>query len=197
MISGKIDLSGLEHLQAKLRGVVDLDRRANVKPVLDALGALIVEDNRAGVMAGKDKDGNPMPPLRYRDGKGRATKYRPKSFGKGRRGLNEANLTAAQYRRLTGPRLAPRKGNSRVIHNLKVRKAIREKTPNGIRWIVSAAWINVVSAKGRPFLTAHFDGKGRLPKYDLRGVRPDGMREAREIWVRWAHAAIRQQMRGR
>jgi hypothetical protein len=202
MIRGEVDLSGLDRLQSRLRNAVDVTKRANVQPVLRALGAVIVEDNRAGVLAGTDKDGQPMPPLRYRNGAGRKTRFRKEGFGKGskrRFADNPANdnLTNSQYRRLTGPRLAPRRAQSRSIKNLRLRVPILERTATGTRWVVSAAWVDVVSKKGVPFLAAHFNGRNRLPKYDLRGVRPAGMRKARELWIRWARAAIQQTLQGK
>jgi hypothetical protein len=202
MIRGEVDLSGLDRLQSRLRAAVDVTKRADVRPVLRALGAVIVEDNRAGVLSGRDMNDQPMPPLRYRNGRGRRTAYRNEGFGKGRRrrfadNPPGDNLTASQYRKLTGPRLAPRRADSRIIRNLRLRVPIFERTPTGNRWVVSAAWVDVVSKKGVPFLNAHFNGRNRLPKYDLRGVRPAGMRKARELWIRWARAAIQQALQGK
>jgi hypothetical protein len=201
MISGRVDLSGLERLTRRLNQAVDLTKRSDVRPVLDALGRVIVEDNRAGVLSGKDKNDKPMPPLRYRNGQGRATRYRSENFGKGskrRFASNPSgdNLTTAQYRKLTGPRLAPRRAQSRIIKNLRLQTPTFARSAAGGTWTVSAAWVGVVSKKGKPFLKAHFDGANRLPQYDLRGVRPEGMRKARELWIRWARAAIRANLQG-
>lgn len=196
MIRGEVNLSGLDKLQTRLRSLVDVTRRPNVRAILNDLGKVIVEDNRAGVLSGTDKDGQPMPPLRYRNGRGRQTKYRRERFGAGRAKRLD-NLTTSEYRRLTGPRLAPRRAESRIVRNLRLRTPIFERTANGSRWVVSAAWVDVLSRKGVPFLRAHFDGRNRLPKYDLRGVRPAGMRKARELWIRWARAAVQQALQGK
>jgi hypothetical protein len=196
VIRGQVDMRGLDALTRKLRGLVDVTDRKNMTGILDDLGKVIIEDNRRGVLSGLDMDGKPMPPLRYRNGKGKPTKYRPKRFGSGRSGLRGDNLTTAEYQKLTGPRLAPRRAESRVIRNLKLIRPIFERTTNGSRWVVSAQWFDVKTDKGQPILPWHFNGEGRNPRYDLRGVRPEGMRTARFLLIRWARAAIRRQLQG-
>ena len=90
------------------------------------------------------------------------------------------NLSTRQYKRLSGPPLAPRREASRVISNLRTRHRVQ-----GGALVVEGFWDDVVSAKGRPFLHAHFTGTNNLPRRDLRGVRPAGMRLARAIVREW------------
>lgn len=156
---------------------------------------IIVEDNRKGVLAGLDKDGNKMADVTYRSGKGKRTAARKgKSFGeqsgeyKGRGfGMQggshlNGNLSTKEYQQLTGPPLAPRRTESRVITNL-----VTDSNPiSQGHWQAIGYWKQVVSVKGRSFLPAHFNGSGRLPVRDLRGVRPWGMGEARKAVRAWA-----------
>ena len=99
------------------------------------------------------------------------------------------NLTSAQYRLLGGPPLAPRDQFSRVITNLKVTIG---GPPNGSpNWYAEGAWDEVVNVQGQPFLKFHFDGTGRLPRRDLRGVRPQGVAKAIDALRNWAKDAVR------
>ena len=99
------------------------------------------------------------------------------------------NLTSAQYRLLGGPPLAPRDQFSRVITNLKVTIG---GPPNGSpNWYAEGAWDEVVNVQGQPFLKYHFDGTGRLPRRDLRGVRPQGVAKAIDALRNWAKDAVR------
>lgn len=193
----------LQPIKAKVDKVANLGM-AELQPLGYELEKVVVEDNRRGVLAGLDKDGNPLAPTTYRGslaGKARA-RAAGKGFGtvntpafKGFDGgagpiLANGNLTAAEYKRLDGPPLAPRRERSRVITNLRTRHQWDGQTLQ-----VQGAWLDVVSAKGVPFLAAHFEGlatgRGRrtkLPIRDLRGVRPWGRQRAREVvraWVRW------------
>jgi hypothetical protein len=52
-------------------------------------------------------------------------------------------------------------------------------------------WEEVVSRDGRPFLHYHFDGTGRLPRRDLRGVRPAGVARALEALKAFGKDMIR------
>lgn len=179
------------------------------------VAAVMVEDNRAGVLSGVDKNGTPAPALRYRGGSGTPTAFRAGSdptFGlaarltkTGRRqrirfkGLStfqkmdmrfrqfvlpNNNLPTWRYQQLTGPRLAPRGEESRSISNYK------PLNPPGVwsngKLVVTCAWVDIVSAKGKPFFRAHLKGANGLPKYDLAGVRPNGKRLARLAARDWA-----------
>lgn len=161
-----------------------------------ALQKVVVEDNRAGVLAGLDRNGAPLAAVTYRTGGGVRARFRSvksadfgtttrrfKGFTRYSRPqsgiLPNNNLTTSLYKRLTGPPLAPRREASRVITNLVTRFNVDGSTLH-----VEGAWADVVDRKGRPFLRYHFDGIGQK-KRDLRGVRPAGMRLAREIVKEW------------
>lgn len=194
-----------ESLRAGLGSIID--RAGSVASIADHAGPLmerwervIEEDNRQGVLAGLDKDGNPAPPLRYRP-KGNALKLtaaqRLGQRGNKRRGQYMGsgpaasgwnnNLSTSEYRRLDGPRLAPRRQFSRVITNL-----VTDHGRDGNVWFAEGSWLDVVSRKGIRFLRFHFDGSSRLPKYDLRGVRPAGKAKLLESLVAWAKLEIRE-----
>ena len=193
-----VDLTGLERLIARVKRLAD----PNPRPLMIAWMKIIEEDNRRGVLAGLDKDGNPMAPVTYRPKPAprkltanQRNKANPRSragifagFGASLAGANN-NLTSAEYRRLDGPPLAPRRQFSRVITNLRL--AFEEPAANSGRWVAYGAWDEVASAKGVKFLPFHFDGTGRLPKRDLRGVRPEGREKARKALIAWASDQIR------
>jgi hypothetical protein len=161
-------------LDERLRALEQFDPA----PVLDQWAPMIYEGNRRGVLAGLDGHDVAMPPLKYRTGAGKATRKRKAGMygtataaktgaGLFASGLHD-NLTRAEYEALTGPRLAPRKEQSRVIKNLEVHW---HQLGDGV-WEVVGAWFQVISTKGVPFLPFHFNGEGHNPKYDLRPVRP-------------------------
>lgn len=193
-----VDLSGLDNLISRVKSL----ERMNVKPLMDHWMILIANDNRKGVLAGTDKDGNAMAPVKYRP-KGEAVKTTAAQrngakanatksgvfggLGRHAAGLNN-NLTPAEYRKLSGPPLAPRGAFSRVITNLQTDYA---PSSDGTIWTAWGAWVDVVSAKGVKFLGAHFNGVNRLPKRDLRGVRPEGRALARKALIAWASGEIR------
>jgi hypothetical protein len=156
---------------------------------------IIVEDNRKGVLAGQDKDGTPMKPVTYRP-KGAPTKAKksgPRGIFAGHgphaAGLHN-NLTSAEYRKLSGPPLAPRGSSSRVITNLFTQHG---RDPAGRNaWFAEGAWFEVVSTKGVQFLPFHFNGQGLLPVRDLRGVRPWGRQRAVSALQVWAAKLLEQ-----
>ena len=165
----------LSKLSLMLRGLGDPD----LSPAMIQWEKTIVEGNRRGVLSGVDGYNQPFPPLKYRMGKGRRTAMRRGKFfgtvkhehqiGPLAAGLH-GNLTTAEYQQLTGPRLAPRRDGSRVITNLHTQHG---RDGAGGNWFAEGAWFDVVSVKGVPFLGAHFKGRNRLPKYDLRPIRPE------------------------
>jgi hypothetical protein len=57
-----VDLSGLDRLIRRFRALGDLD----ASELMRSWERIIDEDNRKGVLAGTDKDGNPMAPVTYR-----------------------------------------------------------------------------------------------------------------------------------
>src|SRR4051812_23494719 len=153
----EISWLGFDALSKKLARLADPD----CSPLMETWERIIVEDNRKGVLEGTDSDGAPMPPLRYRGGtvgkpKGR-TKNRGVTSGTLKTGTG-ANLTTAEYRQLTGPRLAPRREESRVIANLHTGHG--RDPADQFRWFAVGAWYDVVSKKGVPFLKFHFNGMG-------------------------------------
>lgn len=191
----KTDFSGLDRLQAKLNEI----RKADARPLMVSWMKIIEDDNRKGILAGLDKDGNPMDPVKYRP-------RTPKKLTKAQRndqragikrgifagigshpaGLNN-NLTPGEYRQLAGPPLAPRRQFSRVITNLKT-----WFYPNGPGANTAEGyWDQVVNTKGVSFLGFHFRGKGRLPRRDIHGVRPEGREKARKAAVNWMLDVIR------
>lgn len=182
MIELKVEWPEYSRVDEQLRALEEFDPL----PLLERWRDIITEGNRRGVLSGLDGHDQPMPVLKYRDGKAKKTGNRKAgNFGTNRHettghgpfatGLHD-NLTSAQYQELTGPRLAPRREASRVIKNLETE--IRYQSDTGL-WEVVGAWRAVVSADDFPFLPVHFDGlrAGRgagfvMPKYDLRPVRP-------------------------
>lgn len=204
----RIDLSGLGRLREPLRRLGSPSDGA-----LSVLGLawakVIDDDNRRGVLAGLDRHGNPMEPVKYRPvttlSVRRPTAQQKNNPRKGARrgafsgfgpraaGLHN-NLTSREYRRLAGPPLAPRGAFSRVITNLKTRFGRR----GAFRFETVGYWDEVVSTKGVPFLMAHFQGlrtgrKGsvRLPVRDLRGIRPPGRTRAFTALRAWAIDLLR------
>jgi hypothetical protein len=194
-----VDLSGLDRIQARLRKIADPD----ATPLMATWMRIIDDDNRRGVLAGLDMNGNPMVPVMYRPktpggvkltveqrlGQAPNTKRgRYSSFGSIANGLNN-NLTSAQYRLLNGPALAPRGQFSRVITNLLTDYDDSKRLQG--KWEAWGYWDGVVSVKGVPFLAFHFDGEGHLPIRDLRGLRPAGKTLALDELRKWAFDMVR------
>lgn len=193
--------TGYDALIARLGVIADPDPTS----MLLEWEQIIEADNRKGVLAGLDKDDQPMIPVTYRP-RGlskravravkRATKRaRAKNaqrgffsgYGPASQGLHN-NLPHAAYLRLLGPPLAPRGANSRVITNLFTEH--RQTGQN--MWEATGSWKEVVDTKGQPFLHGHFQGlytgknqSIKLPKRDLRGVRQWGRAEAMKAMNRW------------
>lgn len=197
---------GFERLNRRLSAIANIGDHA--RDLMEHWERIIEADNREGVLSGTDKDGNPEAPLRYR-GQRRvgekwsklttaqrlgqnANKRRGEYMGHGpaSSGLHN-NLSSGEYRRLNGPRLAPRRQFSRIITNL-VTASGREPGVSPAVWFAEGAWLDVVSRKGVRFLRFHFDGEGRLPKYDLRGVRPAGRKRMIDALHEWAKLQIRE-----
>ena len=186
---------GFDALSRKLKKL----ERPDAAPLMSLWVDIIIEDNRKGVLAGQDKDGNPMIPVTYRGmDKPKSARSRNKAnlgtttgefkgFGPLKGGLH-GNMTGGEYRKLTGPPLAPRGADSRVIANLRGQHST-QVGPSG-QWVAEAAWDQVVSPTGYSFLPVHFNGKplgknGPKRRRDLRGVRPWGMRQARLALNTW------------
>lgn len=197
-------------LTEKLQSLAVID----ATPLMVTFCNLIVQDNRTGVLAGLDKDGNPLADVKYRpiissagplSARGRSDREKQlrhrqkpnrlrdllfRGAGSHESGENN-NLTSSEYRRLDGPPLAPRYQFSRVISNLKVAYAPLNPEPGNTHWEAWGYWDEVVDRDGRPFLHYLFDGTGRMPARDLRGVRPEGLEKARAAASAWFRDYIR------
>lgn len=213
----KSDTAGLQRLVARVQKI----ERPDATPLMATWMKIIEADNRLGILAGTDKDGAPLSPVKYRPvtapanlriqrlGSGygsilvskqkltlaqkntnstRARRGAFGGFGPMSAGLHN-NLTSAEYRKLDGPPLAPRRQFSRVITNLVTGYA--EPRGGGVIWEAFGAWREVVSRKGVHFLPFHFEGRGRLMTRDLSGVRPEGRAKARRAAVAWMSYLIR------
>ncbi len=170
-------------------------------PLMEHWERIMIEDNLEGVLLGTDKHGQPAPPLRYRPKNDRpmTVEQRLGQHPRSKRGAfygvgsyktfglqANNNLTTSEYRRLTGPRLAPRFQFSRVISNLQSGFGRRDDR-NENRWFAECRWVEVVNKDGDTFLHYHFDGAiGVNRPYDQRGVRPAGRVKMRGAFREWA-----------
>lgn len=128
----------------------------DITPIIPTLEEIVWNDNADGLMAGTDKDGRDLVPLA------------------------ESTL---KRRKGAGPPLIPRWRLSRFIANYRV-TSIQKGSPSD--WDIIGVWMNILSKTGVPFAEFHFEGRGRLPQRDLRGVRPAGqvkMQEALTLWL--------------
>jgi len=106
-----------------------------------------------------------------------------------------ANLSTSEYKRLTGPPLAPRGPASRVISNYTVEYIAQPNTVG-----VEGGWDDVVSKSGVSFLPFHFNGatssraffaasiggdNHHLPRRNLVGLRQWGKTQARKELNAW------------
>jgi hypothetical protein len=187
----KFEFVGLGRLMSGLSALQNPDPR----PVLAKWQVIIEQDNERGVLAGTDKDGKPMRPVTYRpikSDKQKWTKKREAQHAKGVTSASGDNLTSGQYRRLTGPPLAPRGKSSRAIANLETGQGYDSSA--GV-FYAEGAWKNVVSKKGVPFLEAHFTGadtgRCKLPQRDLRGLRPWGRMQCLKALQEWGRDLLR------
>lgn len=196
-MSTTLDTSGLDLKVNQLQAL----KKVDATDLMVTWQGIISEDNRRGVLQGLDKNGVPMIPVVYRPKPpgplrptkaqrgGKAARARKGEF----QGLGTArygNLTSAEYKLLGGPPLAPRDQFSRVITNLEVGYG---GPPKGDpMWFAFGEWNEVVSTKGLPFLKYHFHSvPSRLPRRDLRGVRPEGIAKAMNAMRNWARVSIR------
>ena len=188
----RLEWTYFDRLAAHLRKLADPEPT----PLMKAWEKIITEDNRLGVLAGLDKHGLPMRPVTYRPARSKSRGAAPgprglfTGLGPQASSINN-NLTSAEYRHLSGPPLATRGSNSRVIANLSTRHG---RAPSGYlhAWVAEGSWPGVVSVRGIPFLAAHFHGIN-LPTRDLTGVRPRGREQAvsaLRLWSsRWLNGA--------
>lgn len=190
----KMDARDFGRLVDQLRKI----QHPNPLPLLDTTERIMTDDNRQGILKGTDKDGGYMLAVTYRpEGKGETASPRQKNNAKGRRGAFSGfgpaaaglhnNLTSAEYRKLKGPPLAPRGAFSRVVTNYITTPIVY----GPLRFGVVGAWLNVVDAKGWTFLHHHFNGDGRLPKRDLAGIRPEGVKKLKTAFRNWGLDQLR------
>lgn len=144
-----------------------------VGSLMESWANCLVQDNRKGVLAGTDKDDNPVTATIYRNsftqaGYDRPTyvKFVPNPFGgpdwktnvsgmpkDGFKPGGSHNLTTKQYKQLSGPPLAPRGMASRIISNY----LISPIQGVGGQFGVEGSWVDVTSRNGTPFLPFHFN----------------------------------------
>lgn len=192
-MSATLDLTGLDKRLQQIRTLTNL----NAVPLMITWGNIIAEDNRRGILLGLDKNGVPMRPVTYRPKPPGPLKPTKAQRGGKRSNVKAGplhggihnNLSSMEYRLLGGPPLAPRNQFSRVITNLVT--TFTDPRQGAPHWSAVGAWQDVVSTKNVHFLPFHFLGLGRLPRRDLRGVRPAGMQKARQALQNWARLEIR------
>ncbi len=204
-----VNLADLGRFGARVR-LLTIFARPNDPILLRAAGDLMEswerrmeQGNRKGVLAGLDKDGHPAPKPSYRPFNPQPKLTLAQRLGQRanlRRGKYNpgagANLTTAEYRRLTGPFLAPRKQFSRSITNVESGQYPRHDRAQPFIWTATIAWRDVVSRTGFHFLPVFFDGlpigrNGPRKRYDLRGVRPVDGEKMRGDFQAWAKLLIR------
>lgn len=166
-------------ISGRLQSMLHAIENPDFSDLMDQIRIAMDEDHVRGVIAGKDKDGNPLVPVKYRTG--RPGKLKRKSTIRNWRtqgSLTSPNdsLTTSEYRKLTGPPLAPRGLDSRVVRNFETAAGF-----TGKEWFVESFLTNVLNRKGEPFMHYHFDGSGRLPVRDLRGIRPEGRERIKKL----------------
>lgn len=177
------NLGALDRLSARFRRLKDPDATA----LMVSWMQVIRDDNKRGVLAGTDKDGNPLAPVTYRPvGAGVKPSRRVGQFIP-LVAANFGNLTSSEYRLLAGPPLAPRGKSSRVISNLLTEYG---KGSTAGTWEAFGYWDQVVSRQGSQFLQYHFHGIGQK-KRDLTGVRPEGIEAAKKRAVNWMMDMVR------
>lgn len=134
----------------------------DISPIMPELEKLVWNDNAEGLLRGTDKDGHPLAPLSPR--------------------------TLANPKRGPGGPLVPRGRASRFIDHYRVSSF---QQGSGSSWTIIGAWMDIVSSKGVPFAPFHFQGSGRLPQRDLRGVRPEGQTKLRRALSDWLLGRLR------
>lgn len=108
-VSSQLVTIGLDRLDARLSSLLGRD----FTPLMSAWDDILQRDNRAGARAGAraglDGHGKPLRPVTYRPIQdGTPPDMTP---------LHDNNLRSSAFRRQTGPPLAPRGGQSRIITN--------------------------------------------------------------------------------
>lgn len=189
------NIGALDSLQERFRRIAHPD----ATPLMVTWQQVIEDDNRKGILAGLDYMGRPLVPVTYRPVSKSTKPTKQQRSGQAANRMRNlkliggvgANLTSPEYRQLGGPPLAPRGQFSRVISNLRTGHAPPIESGDRVTWEAFGYWDDVMSKDGRPFLVYHFNGAGRLPVRDLRGVRPDGIQKAKTTAVNWMMDIVR------
>ncbi|HMF38319.1 MAG TPA: hypothetical protein VKF17_16870 [Isosphaeraceae bacterium] len=205
-------VAGCERIQRRLAAIEHVMDHAG--DLMEHWERLVEEGNRRGVLVDQtDKDGGSLLAVTYRPTAAQkraiyAGTAKPQKLTASQRlgqnprlprgafygigdhqsGTNN-NLTSSEYRRLTGPPLAPRGQFSRVITNFETSSFQIEEHGS---WLVVGGWREVVSRTGYHFLPHLFDGDPPQPgSRDLRGVRPKDIEKIRATILPWAKLIVR------
>lgn len=198
-----INIDGLIKLSTKFQSLAAGFNGTNIRdlnatPLMFTWRKIMAEDNREGILQGLDKDGVPLTAITYRPKPPGPLKPNEKQRGgkplRAREGAFQGgaagNLSSMEYRLLGGPPLAPRGQFSRVITNFKTTHT--DPSAGAKQWQVIGFWDDVVSKKDVHFLPYHFKGTAKLPKRDIRGVRPNSMIKVRDSLRNWIRLEIRE-----
>ena len=148
---------GFDDLSRKLGQLAEPDPET-VRPLMERWEQIIYDDNRRGLLAGLDKDGQPLIPLQSK-----------------RKG---------KYKGAQGPVLSPFSEHSRAIANL-VTAHLQDAQG---RYVAFGAWDDANNDGGPNYadlIAWHAVGAGNLPIRDVIGIRPDGVREAETALEDW------------
>jgi hypothetical protein len=211
-MSTTVDMTGLQRTMTKLSTLKDL----NAADLMESWEEVIANDNRRGVLAGTNKDGVPMHPVKYRPVKPGPFRVGKREKGKGAAQLNRdlkrfrlnqrAGLKRGQFAGQSpfGPGWVERNNNLtsseyRLLggpplaprdqfSRVITNLATAHKRVSASQWVAWGEWKEVMSVKGFHFLPVLF----AKHNWDLRGVRPDGMTKAVEALRNWARLALRE-----
>ncbi len=210
-----VDTSGLDNQIEFLQRLDKLDPL----PALEECKEIIVEDNRAGVLSGLNKDGQPYSPaLTYRGGFGKKTGYRRTNFAMQRAPGKPGGFGGTSHRTTfnvkAGGRFKPtHRGTQTGAANNNLTTAQYKKLTGPFaapRRQFSRIITNFIVKQPMKLSDGLWqilagwhdvvDTKGRPfygrlfapPGRDYRGIRPTGMTAIRAKVVEWFHYAVRQ-----
>jgi hypothetical protein len=191
MIQATITVKGSVTDPARYRVLAEaVNDYTRMEPLLTEYERVMVEDLTTGVMEGVGGNDRPVAPVTYRDEVRKATPARAgaafgTSTGKPKYGPAwPANLKSSEYRKLTGPALAPRHHESRILANFETSHFRR-----GTDWVAAGRWRDFVNAKGDPLIPILF--AARLHG----GIREWGREEARRVTRVWLNHLMRTLLR--
>lgn len=165
----RLDFSGVVNVQARLRRVAALSR-ADIEPLLQEGGRILIEDNARGLLAGEDAHGAPMPATQRELGIG------------------------SSRREGSGPPLAPKRRQSRAIAWFARGGGAPRYGQDGTGYFVDAGWDSFTAPNGRDILSMHaYPAAGaRYPRRDvISRPRPTAVARFREAVRVWAQNLIR------